>query len=136
MTFSSEQSEEFAKNIVTGLVRSKIPEKRNTMGNRDREETQRNPNESDDENSELSVWGAFRKKAAGALPKGSANSQAIIEIQRYLEDELLPRNEDPSKWWKKHQYHYPYLSKVFREKGCALATSVPCERLFPKQAKF
>lgn len=35
---------------------------------------------------------------------------------------------------EKNEYNYPYLSKLVKQKCCALATSVPCERLFSKAA--
>jgi hypothetical protein len=59
-------------------------------------------------------------------------SLAIIEVQRYLEDDLIPRNSDPLQWWRNNKFKYPKLSLVAQERLCSLASSVPCERLFSK----
>lgn len=37
-------------------------------------------------------------------PKATSTSQAIIEVQRYLEDDLLPQNENQCEWWFNHKY--------------------------------
>lgn len=65
-------------------------------------------------------------------------ASAIIEVQRYLEDKLLPIKNDagnlnkPSEWWRNHKYVYPNLAIVYRKKCCAMSTSVSCERIFSK----
>ncbi|CAH1106915.1 unnamed protein product [Psylliodes chrysocephalus] len=66
------------------------------------------------------------------IPKLLQASRAIIELQRYLEDEVLSRNKNPLEWWRKNEHNCPYLSPLIRARCCALATSVPCERLFSK----
>ncbi|XP_072392331.1 zinc finger BED domain-containing protein 4-like [Diabrotica undecimpunctata] len=81
---------------------------------------------------EFSIWSSFDKSVTVAQPRGTSKSRAIIEVQRFLEDEILPRNENPLNWWREHKYHYPTLSIIAQEKLCALASSVPCERLFSK----
>uniref|UniRef100_A0A6P7HCX1 Uncharacterized protein LOC114347100 n=1 Tax=Diabrotica virgifera virgifera TaxID=50390 RepID=A0A6P7HCX1_DIAVI len=55
-----------------------------------------------------------------------SSSRAIMEIQRYLEDyKKIPINANPLTFWKSNQLNFPYLSKLVRQKCCALATSVP-----------
>nr|XP_022910336.1 zinc finger BED domain-containing protein 1-like [Onthophagus taurus] len=84
---------------------------------------------------ELSVWSAFDKNTSDkAVPQetSSTSTRAIIEIERFLECGLIPRNEDPLKWWRINGYQYPYLKRVAQEKLSALCTSVPCERVFSK----
>jgi hypothetical protein len=53
-------------------------------------------------------------------------SRAIIEVHRYLEDDLIPQ------WWRNNKFKYPKLSLLVQERLCALASSVPCESLFSK----
>ncbi|CAH1106791.1 unnamed protein product [Psylliodes chrysocephalus] len=60
-------------------------------------------------------------------------SWAIIEMQKFLEEEILPRDSKHSfLWWQEHKQIYSYLSKIAQKRLCTLATSVPCERLFSK----
>lgn len=80
----------------------------------------------------FSVWFEFDKHAAASKPQGTATSRAIIEVQRYLESPVIPRHDDPMKWWVKDRYLYPYLAFMAQERLSALCTSVPCERIFSK----
>jgi uncharacterized membrane protein len=63
---------------------------------------------------------------------GTTTSAAITEVQRYVEESILGRQQDPLLWWIKHQHSYPTLSKLVVRKFNMLATSVPCERVFSK----
>ena len=85
-----------------------------------------------DSEDEFSVWGSYRKNAAAFRSKGTSSSRAVIEVQRYLQDDLIGEKEDPFRWWDNHKHDYPLLSQLVRENCCALATSVPCERVFSK----
>lgn len=81
---------------------------------------------------ELSVWEEFDKVVASLQPSGTATSRSIIEVQRYLEDPMLPRNQDPLKWWSENQHLFPIMAKLVKRHFNVLATSVPCERIFSK----
>lgn len=81
---------------------------------------------------EFTVWAAFDKTVATTKPKGTPMSRALVEIQRYMEEDTLQRKADPLNWWKNYSALFPCLSKLAKEKLCALGTSVPCERLFSK----
>ena len=85
-----------------------------------------------DSEDEFSVWGSYRTNAAAFRSKGTSSSRAVIEVQRYLQDDLIGEKEDPFRWWDNHKHDYPLLSQLVRENCCALATSVPCERVFSK----
>ncbi|CAG4981324.1 unnamed protein product [Colias eurytheme] len=50
---------------------------------------------------------------------------AIAEVQRYLNDKMLPKNASPNDGWRKYSFLYPNLSKLFKKHCCVLATSVP-----------
>lgn len=56
-------------------------------------------------------------------------SKAITELQRYLEDDVMPTESNPLEWWRNHYYNYSNLSLVVPEKLCAVASSVPYERV-------
>lgn len=80
----------------------------------------------------LSVWACLDDTLAKQRPKIPSNCRAIMEIQRYLESDVLERHKNPLIWWKENSYNYPYLSQLVIKRCCALATSLPCERLFSK----
>lgn len=85
--------------------------------------------------SELSLWSSIDSIVRSESSKTATrtiNSRAIIEIQRYLEDDIVSRKNDPLKWWSDNKHIYPYLSTLVKQKCCAVATSVPCESLFSK----
>lgn len=91
---------------------------------------EKNTGKENKQHDELSVWSAFDKTAS--KPRGTPISRALLEIQRYQEEDILQRKADPLDWWKNHSILFPRLSKLAKEKLCALGTSVPCERLFSK----
>lgn len=136
--FSSANVAERAKKLVTNLVSSKVNEM--SVQNKSSASEDKN-NDKDKVETPLqktSVWGLFDTKAASTSTKSvsSATSRAIIEVQRYVEEELLERDKDPLQWWKQYSYNFPYLSKVVQEKFGVVATSVPCERVFSKSGQL
>lgn len=64
------------------------------------------------------------------LKSTNSTSVAIIEVDKYLQEGLIPRHENPLKWWKDNQNVYPQLFKLMKKRHCILA--VPCERIFSK----
>lgn len=56
----------------------------------------------------------------------------LIEVQRYMEDDILERRKNALQWWRDHDYVYSNLGSLVRQKCCAVTTSVSCERLFSK----
>jgi hypothetical protein len=62
---------------------------------------------------------------------GTTTSAAIPEVQRYVDESILGREQDPLLWWNNH-HPYPTLSKLVVQKFNMLTTSVPCERIFSK----
>lgn len=63
-------------------------------------------------------------------PDGTNQSRAIVEVQRYLDDKIINRQECPMNWWREHRAAYPHLYKIAAQKLNAKASSVPCERVF------
>ena len=79
-----------------------------------------------------SIWEEFDEtinKLQGAYDPGSA---AIVELDKYLAEEYLPRNNDPLLWWESRKLIYPTLYQLILKRLCVPATSVPCERIFSK----
>lgn len=91
-----------------------------------------------EKNKEFSIWDNLNEILGPVETTQTPLASAIIEVQRYLEDRLLPIKDEfgnlnnPAKWWQNHQYIYPNLAKLYRLKCCAMSTSVPCERIFSK----
>ncbi|XP_050561099.1 zinc finger BED domain-containing protein 4 [Spodoptera frugiperda] len=77
-----------------------------------------------------SIWQDFERRMQGIQPEGTAQSRAIVEVQRYYDDKIINRNECPLKWWREHKSGYPTLYKIAATKLNAMASSVPCERVF------
>jgi hypothetical protein len=126
LAFSDVTAAENTKKIVTEAV----SEIYNYEANQQPTEI---PDEIEDNTpTELSIWSSFETFVSAHKPRGTSMSRAIIEVQRYLEDDLIPRNSDPLQWWRNNKFKYPKLSLVAQERLCALASSVPCERLFSK----
>jgi len=79
---------------------------------------------------QLSIWNDIDSCVANSSPMGTAKSRAIVEVQRYLEDSIIARCQDPLKWWKDHSYNYPHLSVLAKNTLSHIGTSVPYERVF------
>nr|CAI5848774.1 unnamed protein product [Callosobruchus analis] len=83
------------------------------------------------------IWKSFdKKKKSISHSGGTPYSKAIIEIQRYPVEPLIPRQEDPVRWWKNNSYSFPYLRELVQEKCITIATSVPCDRQFSKSGQI
>ncbi|KAL4112258.1 hypothetical protein QTP88_016079 [Uroleucon formosanum] len=79
-----------------------------------------------------SIWKDFDEEVSSQLRSTNSTSAAIVEIDKYLQEPLIPRHESPLKWWKDNQNVYPCLFELMKKRLCILATSVPCERIFSK----
>ncbi|KAL1246589.1 hypothetical protein QQF64_034552 [Cirrhinus molitorella] len=77
------------------------------------------------------LWELLDSRVSETQRHHSSNSDATIEVKRYLRDAYLPRSEDPLKYWHVHK-EYPHLYALAREYLAITATSVPCERIFSK----
>lgn len=90
------------------------------------------------ETNRTSIWSSFDKKVSSVKKSLASTAQikAKAEIQRYLQDSLLERSEDPLYWWMNAAYVYPHLSETVRLKFGQVATSVPCKWIFSKTGKL
>lgn len=76
------------------------------------------------------IWLDFEQKMQAIQPESTTHSRAIVEVQRYYDDKILARTDCPMKWWREHKTVYPTLYKIAATKLNAMASSVPCERIF------
>ncbi|KAH8280579.1 hypothetical protein KR018_010984 [Drosophila ironensis] len=82
------------------------------------------------EASEQSIWHDFDLQFTQTSRASNNLPAAHREVDRYLEEELLQRTEDPLVWWEKRKNIYPLLYKFARKRLLLVANSVPCESLF------
>lgn len=78
------------------------------------------------------IWKRFDQQYEANQTAINPTAAGIIELDRYLQEPLISRCEDPLKWWNEHKLMYPRLYVMVRKRLCVTATSVPCERLFSK----
>ncbi|KAJ8937228.1 hypothetical protein NQ314_011983 [Rhamnusium bicolor] len=122
--------ERVRKNVISAVVGiiGNEEEKSKTVEEPDEENVATNEKEST-----FSIWYSIDKAVTGCQKyTENITAKALMEVQQYMEDDLLERRKDPLQWWRDYNYMYPNLSKLVRQKCCALGTSVPCKRLFSK----
>lgn len=78
------------------------------------------------------LWQEFDTRVMASQSSRTANTDAYIEMRRYMEEKVIQRSEDPLLWWKKNENAFPLLGKVAKRYLGTVATSVPAERLFSK----
>lgn len=78
------------------------------------------------------IWDDFDTELNQQLRPQNQTAAGIKELDRYVEDEMQPRNENPLKWWEDRKRIYSILYSFMRKRLCVMATSVPCERVFSK----
>ncbi|CAH2101149.1 unnamed protein product [Euphydryas editha] len=76
------------------------------------------------------VWNARE-----AVPQSveSPTAQAIIEIDKYLNEKLISRNNLPLSWWKQNQAIFPHLAKLVRKKCnvlCSYKSKLSSDNVF------
>ncbi|XP_060854989.1 zinc finger BED domain-containing protein 4-like [Metopolophium dirhodum] len=81
----------------------------------------------------FSIWQSIDTQVTSNQPsERTSTARAIIEVQRYMEELLIPRQCSPLVWWQEQKYNFPFLSILARRMLCCLSSSVPCERVFSK----
>ncbi|KAK7149159.1 hypothetical protein R3I94_008690 [Phoxinus phoxinus] len=80
----------------------------------------------------VGLWADFDTQVASSQHHRSATTDVIIEMRRYSEEKLIPRDKDPLVWWQEHHQTFPGLSKLAVKYLGIVATSVPAERMFSK----
>lgn len=116
---------EKTKNAITRIASSIL-----TKVGTDIQEKTENVQEIDND---FSIWRDYDKTTANLIQiSDNASSASIIEVNRYLQEQLLKRTGNPLEWWKEREHIYPRLYYLAKKKLCVPATSVACERAFSK----
>ncbi len=85
---------------------------------------------------EPNFWDDFDEEREQEKTDHSGKSAIDIEISRYLECSLCPRQNDPFAWWRENEVNYPNIAKVAKTYLAIPATSVPSERIFSKAGEI
>ncbi|KAF2896786.1 hypothetical protein ILUMI_09389 [Ignelater luminosus] len=78
------------------------------------------------------LWEAFDETVSNVVSNSNPTASGIIEIEKFLEEPLLPRTSNPFLWWEERKMVYPRLYTLMQKRLCIIATSVPSERIFSK----
>ena len=82
-----------------------------------------------------SLWSKFDAKVGHTNNKNNT-AMGIIELDKFLQEPLLLRTEDPLLWWKERRFVYPRLFAVMKRRLSIPPTSIPCERIFSKTGQL
>lgn len=83
-------------------------------------------------NNNDSIWNEFDQEVHDIVQTQDPTALTIIEVDKYLQELLIPRTSDPIKWWYENKNVYPILFEIMKRRLCIQATSVPSERVFSK----
>jgi len=79
-----------------------------------------------------SVWSDYDQKVSDIVTNVNIDTDVHVnkQIQRFLDEPLLSRQECSLEWWRSRIPVYPCLVPVVRERLCLVATSVSSEHIF------
>ncbi|XP_063222172.1 E3 SUMO-protein ligase ZBED1-like [Bacillus rossius redtenbacheri] len=83
-----------------------------------------------------SIWEEFDESVKKLLSNPNRKVAGIVEVDKFLQEPLLPRNGNPLTWWFERREVYPTLFQLAKKRLCVVATSVPCERVFSKAGQI
>lgn len=82
------------------------------------------------------LWGKFEEKTAALQQENNPRNAALVEVNKYLQEPLLGREENPITWWSDRKLFYPRLHDLAMARLCVMPTSVPSERIFSKAGQI
>ncbi|CAI6359238.1 unnamed protein product [Macrosiphum euphorbiae] len=125
--FSKTTSYQRAYQTIIQSISTIIQSKKNNVSEDEVNDIQENTNE----NEQFDIWKDFDLQTP-ATTITTPRSEAIVELDKYLNEPLLDRKSDPLMWWKEMKRMYPNLFQLALLRLCVPSTSVPCERIFSK----
>lgn len=78
------------------------------------------------------LWQEFDDEVQILTGSGTPGVGSIIETDKYQNEPLIHRHDNPLKYWLDRRHVYPGLFQLVGKRLCIPATSVPCERIFSK----
>lgn len=82
--------------------------------------------------SSSALWEEFDETVENLIGGSNSSVAGIVEVDKYLNEPLISRYENPLVWWVERKKIYPRLYELVKRRACIVATSVPCERIFSK----
>jgi len=79
-----------------------------------------------------SIWNEFDTEVNDIIQSRDLTAVIINEVDKYLQEPLIPRTADPLKWWNENKNIYSTLFIIMKRRLCVQASSVPSERVFSK----
>ena len=80
----------------------------------------------------FSLWSTIEDKISQSKQPRSIYTKVTDEIDMYMKQEVIDRENCPLEWWRRHKTIYPSLFLLFIKKFNIIVTSMPCERAFSK----
>ncbi|XP_061716872.1 E3 SUMO-protein ligase ZBED1-like [Cydia pomonella] len=77
------------------------------------------------------LWDTWDTDMSSQTPQNPV-AAGIVEFDKYVQEPIVRRHENPLKWWKERRNVYPHLYTFMVKRLNITATSVPCERVFSK----
>lgn len=77
-----------------------------------------------------SVWSDYDQKVSDIVSAVNIDTDVTKQVQRFLDEPLLSRQESSLEWWRSRMPVYPCLVPVVRQRLCLVATSVSSEHIF------
>ncbi|XP_063538121.1 E3 SUMO-protein ligase ZBED1-like [Cydia strobilella] len=72
------------------------------------------------------LWDTWDTDLSSQTPQNQV-AAGIIEFDKYVQEPIVRRHENPLKWWKERRNVYPHLYTFMVKRLNITATSVPCE---------
>jgi len=92
-----------------------------------------NPQQIDESSTSSSLlWKSFDEQFNRHRASHHPQAAGIIELDKYMNEPIINRYENPLTWWNSRKSQYPRLYNLVLKRLCITATSVPFERLFSK----
>ncbi|CAG4944478.1 unnamed protein product [Parnassius apollo] len=79
------------------------------------------------------LWDDFDKQVEYVICDQDPQTASHKEIEKYINEPLINRLDDPLMWWDENKHIYPRLFKLMKSRLCIVATSVSCDRIFTKE---
>ena len=111
ISFESELTGAIGKDFISNAIADKLSkeahehEQQRASRQHHSDELNLHRTEDPDSNINKDIWSFHESRASAVRPiQGSCRSKAIIEFNRYTEEDILNRQEDPLVWWKANSY--------------------------------
>lgn len=79
-----------------------------------------------------SIWSDYDQRVYIIVQQQNPAAEAQAQVRQFLEEPLVPRQDNCLEWWQSRSAIYSRLVDVVRERLCIVATSVPCDRMYSK----